>query len=132
VELEQTLIQVVSLVPSSTSLPAEEDLVEEEVDVECEACSVEAVLSEVKVREPMDKAQAMLGESEEQRLSQYLLKSLQEHQERLSLPLLTSRTTPNSPTSQDASSEVYSPVEQLKFSRTQLYQSISRSLLSKS
>lgn len=125
-------IQVVSLVPSSTSLPAKEDLVEEEVDVECEACSAEAVLSEVKVREPMDKAQVMLGESEEQRLSQYLLKSSQEHQERLSLLLLTSRTTLNSPTSQDASSEVYSPVEQLKFSRKQLYQSISRSLLSKS
>jgi len=88
--------------------------------------------SEAKAKElTAPKAQdQMLGDSEEPRLSQFQAFSLV-LQERLSLQLLTSRTRPNSHTSQDALSEVYSLEELPKFLRTQLSQLISKSLHSR-
>jgi len=71
------------------------------------------------------------GDSKEQKLFLFLAKSWLELLDRPSLPRLSSLTTRNSHTSQDAPSEAYSLAKQQKCSRKWPCQSISMSLHSK-
>jgi len=95
--------------------------------------SLDSAHSEAKAREQQVAREVeMLGDSKEQRLFLFLVKSWLELLGRPSLPRLSSLTTRNSHTSQDAPSEAYSLAKQQKHSKKWPYQSISMSLHSKS